>query len=260
MRYSDLGPLKRSININENQVFDFERYKPEILKYVAAKLNNEQSSIASPFYDLIVNRPQTGSSKSVGFDDQFEKSWKTYFSHPSFDTDGVWSQINLNQHLPRKSGQNATYNFYITVEKNRDNIAKFINGIPKIYTILKTLSDQKQAPISFKTHRLLDAFVSHNDSLKIFYYDLDLQHDIESSVAQWLQQTGIKTSTRTHTHGVDRKGSNGGSFGQILGNVVQQKLDQMISTHKSKFTPDQYFAWLKQYMPQIIQSVQIDKQ
>jgi len=253
------GALESQYQLNEDQVFDWNEYRSEIMKYITAKLSNKPS-LANPFYDLITNRPKTGSAQAIGLDNQFAQSWKGYFSQTPFDTDGVWSQININKQFPRKSGQNVTYNFYITVSKNRDNIAKFINSIPKLYPILKQLSDQKQTPISFKTHRLLDAFVSHNDSLKIFYYDQDLKQDIEAAVKQWLQQTGIKTGARTHMHGIDKKGTDGGSYGQILANVVQKKFDELIATHGSKFTPEQYFEWIHQYLPQIIQSVQIAKQ
>ena len=253
------GALESHYQLNEDQVFDWNEYRSEIMKYITAKLSNKPS-LANPFYDLITNRPKTGSAQAIGLDNQFAQSWKGYFSQTPFDTDGVWSQININKQFPRKSGQNVTYNFYITVSKNRDNIAKFINSIPKLYPILKQLSDQKQTPISFKTHRLLDAFVSHNDSLKIFYYDQDLKQDIEAAVKQWLQQTGIKTGARTHMHGIDKKGTDGGSYGQIIANIVAKQVDDLITTNGSKFTPEQYFAWIKQYMPQIIQSVQIVKQ
>lgn len=251
--------LESHFPLKEDQVFDWNESRSEIMKYITAKLSNQQP-LANPFYDLITNRPKTGSAQTIGLDNQFAQSWKGYFSQPPFDTDGVWSQININKQLTRKSGPNVTYNFYITVSKNRDNIAKFIHSIPKLYPILKQLSDQKQTPISFKTHRLLDAFVSHNDSLKIFYYDQDLKQDIEAAVKQWLQQTGIKTGARTHMHGIDKKGVNGGSYGQMLANIVAKQVDDIITKNGSKFTPEQYFAWIKQYMPQIIQSVQIAKQ
>lgn len=250
--------IRRYIDLlAEAQVFDWVRFKPAILNYITKKLKGE-GVFGDPFYDLITNRPQVGASQRLGFDDKLANAWHDYFS--KFNSNGVWSQFDINHSLPRKS-QNRTYNYYITVAKERKNIQAFISGIPKLFEILKKLSDAKQTPISFKTHQILDSFIDHNDSLKVYYYDPALQQDIEQAVKEWLTTAGVKAASRTHTHGVDIKDQDGGgsSFGQLLANQVTRQLDAIIAKYGNKYTAEQYYEWINKNMDGIIKSVQVNR-
>lgn len=248
--------IRRYITILEAQVFNWDRFKPDIINYVNKKLKGEQG--VDPFYEIIVNKPQIGAGQKLGFTDALAKSWKDYFSGKSFATNGIWSQININPNLPRKNAE-RTYNYYITVSKNQKNIGAFIRGIPKLFEVMKKLSDEKQSPIAFKTHRLLDAFVDHNDSLKIYYYDPSLKDDIHAAVETWLNLAGVTIAPRTHTHGVDIKGANGGSFGELLAKQVAKQVDGVIAKYGSKYTAEQYYEWIKKNMDGIIKSVQVNR-
>jgi hypothetical protein len=238
--------------LNESQTFDFDNSKNMILKYIQKVRKNEKLTDAdNPFYNIIVGNV----SFTNLFDDDTKNKWKDYFSNKMFDTDGVWSQRNFNQGLERKSGKDRTFNYYITVDKDKNNILLFWNKLGELDKKLQEFSNSKKTPISYKTHRLLDAFVTHNDSLKVYYYDDTLKGDIENIVKEWLKSGNIKFTERTHGHGVDIKGEGGGSFGQVLANVVGEQLKNLIQQHKDKYTDEQYFEWIKKYMPDIIKKV-----
>lgn len=178
--------------INEEQVFNFDSKKNEIIKFIdKIKRGEKISEFDSPFYKIIAGDPKVGSANKIGFDDSIKNQWKEYFTNKSFVTDGVWSQRNFNQSLPRQTGNQRTLNYYITIAKDKQNILKFWNSLGDLDKQLGALSNNKQSPISYKTHRLLDAFVDHNDSLKIYYYDSNLKTEIENIVKQWISNNGI---------------------------------------------------------------------
>jgi hypothetical protein len=254
MRLSDLTTNIPHLLLNEAQVFNWDKYKQSIVNYITAKLDNK--SAISPFYSLIVNHPKVGAANAIGFSDNFQKEWKEHFK---FGSNGVWSQVNINDNYEKKSGADRTYNFYVTVAKDADNIVRFMKGIQKLRGHLTQISNKHKTPIKYKTHSLLDAFVDHNDSLKVYYYDPNLEKDIEDAVNAWMKEIGLKSTPRTHTHGVDIKGANGGSFGQILENVITKKLDDLIATYGKKYTPEQYYHWIKTHMADIIKSVKTQK-
>lgn len=199
-------------------------------------------------------------SKSINSSNRFtvddKNKWKDYFSTKWFDTDGVWSQRNLNQSIQRKTGKYRTLNYYITIDKNKDNIKLFWNKLSDLDNRLLNLSNAKQTPISYKTHRLLDAFVTHNDSLKIYYYDETLKQDIEKIMNEWVNINKIITRNRTHIHGVDVK-DGGGSFGQILSKHIDKSLVDLIGEYGNKYTDEQYFEWIKKYLPNLINQVKV---
>lgn len=243
--------------VNENQQFDFDSNKNEILKFINKIINNEKvGEYDSPFYKIIVGNPKVGDSLRMGFNNNEINKWKDYFSTKWFDTDGVWSQRNFNKNIDRKTGKNRTLNYYITIDKTKDNIILFWNKLGDLDNKLSKLSNDKKTPISYKTHRLLDAFVSHNDSLKIYYYDKTLKQDIEKIVNEWINENKIKTSIRTHTNGVDIK-DGGGSFGQILSNHIDKSLIDIIKKNGNKYTDEQYFEWIKKYLPNLIKQVKV---
>lgn len=251
--------IRREISniLLEEQKFDFDSNKKEILKFINKIMNGEKvNSFDSPFYNVIVGTPKVGDSSKYGLDDNFKKTWKDYLSTQYFDTDGVWSQRNFNKNIPRKTGNNRTLNYYITIKKDRENIIKFLNNLSKLDKELSNLSETNKEPISYKTHRLLDAFVSHNDSLKVYYYNESLKSDIVSIVDKWLNDNNIIKSDRTHEHGVDLK-DGGGSFGQILANKIDDSLINTINTYKNKYTDQQYYEWIKKYLPEIIKKVKV---
>jgi len=246
--------------INEEQKFDFERQKPLILKFIQKiKKGEKVTDFDNPFYKIVVGDVggSLGSHANIGFTKEQNNQWKQYFSSNVFDTDGVWSQRNLNRNFPSKSGD-RTYNYYITIEKDKNNILKFWSKLSDLDNKLKELSNKTQSPISYKTHRLLDAFIAHNDSLKVYYYDSNLKQDIENVVKQWLSNNGIKQGSRTHYHGVDKPDSSGEkkSFGQLLSYEIAKQLEDNIKKNPN-YTDEQWYDWIKKYTPDIIKRIQI---
>lgn len=243
--------------LNENQQFDFDSSKNEILKFINKIINKEKlGECDSPFYKIIVGDPKVGDSERYGFTLEEKNKWKEYFSTKWFNTDGVWSQRSFNTNIDRKTGKNRTLNYYITIDKNKDNIMLFWNKLVDLDNRLSKLSNDKKTPISYKTHRLLDAFVTHNDSLKIYFYDETIKSEVFKTVNEWINMNKIKTSNRTHSQGVDIK-DGGGSFGQILSKHIDKSLIDLIEKNGNKYTDVQYFEWVKKYLPNLIKQVKV---
>ena len=241
----------------EEQQFNFDKYRDSILKLIDQIKAGKQDIYSSTLYNLIVNSPEVGAAVRIGLPPQYSKVWKEYFNNAAFNSDGVWSQRDFNAKLPRKSGQDRTYNYYLTVTKTPNNIGKFFKYLTYLDIALKALSDHKQSPISYKTHAILDSFVDHNDSLKVYYYDPALRGDVENVVQDWVKNYNVETGSRTHTHGVDIKTPGAGSFGMILEKHVMKSLEDIIKKHGPQYASHQYYDWLKKNLPALIDQVKV---
>jgi hypothetical protein len=237
--------------LTEAQVFDWPNAKNSIMSFIKDRLSGKEkdtSRLYNKLYELITNQVMgsIGSAQSLGFTDEEAKNLKDWLSQPPFlQNESSWAQINFNSNLPKKTDDD--YNYYVTIAKDKDNIKLFYRSYSKLFEILKKLSDEKRTPISFKTHRVLNNFIKHNDSLKIYYNDPALKNDVENAVKEWLRVSGVKTATRTHDHGVDRIGPTGEkrSYGQMLANTLTKVYVDQIDKTGNKFTPEQYYEWIK---------------
>jgi hypothetical protein len=252
----------RITELLENQNFDLDRSKQSIINWIIAAIKGRVEIKYNPFYDVISggNLIQAGSAKTAGFSSDFVERWKSYFSSNSWINDGgsgPWAQYNIGDQFQAKSGGDRTYNFYITVNKDPKNVAVFFAKYHTLAAALKPISDKFQTPIKFKTHRLLDSFLGHNDSFKVYYYDADLKNTVVAAVNKWLNDNSIQVGTRVHQHGVDIK-SGGGSFGQIISNQVATQFAKMIQQYGTKYTPEQYYEWIKTHLPSMVSRIQPD--
>jgi len=248
--------------LTEAQRFDFDKHRDTILRFVqntlAGKPNNRQFN---PFYELIVGGGQVGAANKLGIDPKMAATWKQYFQSKPFlgGAGEPWSQVNIGDQYAKATGDDRTLNFYVTVSKDKDNIMKFFRNYHSLASYLQPISQQNQTPIKFKTHSILDSFIGHNDSFKVYYYDPKLRNQIVAAVKKWLSDSGVSTAARSHEHGVDVK-SNGGSFGQLLSNHVYDEFTKLIKTNGAKVTPEQYFDWLKKNLPVLIAQVKPKEQ
>jgi hypothetical protein len=268
-----LSKMYKSI-IVEQQVLDFEY--PEVLriiqKYIDFYKNNPnlqltKATVDNPqrlkvddleivVYDVLRNsyNSKVGSHTLLGFTDENFKQWRDYFSKKPFYTDGVWSQYNINPQNKIKVND-RTYNYYITLEKSKENISNFYKNIHVLANDLLELSKSKNnTAISFKTTLRLDSAVTENDNLKVYFYDKSLEDDVEKVVKSWASKSNIKLSNRSHTKGVDIGGQ---SFGKILSKELAKSLEDTIKKNTDKYTAKQYAKWLETYMPNIVQSIKI---
>lgn len=249
--------LSRDI-LKEQQTFNLKAYKPRILKYINNALDGKPNRIGSTMtvmYDIITNGEGAlarGESARLGFNKEFEVSWRRNIEAAvningdsvTGDTDVVWSHYNINSKKYKKaSGSDLTLNFYVTVSRDRSSVENFSKNYSRLPDYLLPVSDRYATPIGAKTHTLLDLFLRHNDSLKVYYYDKLAKNDIEGAVKRWLLDSGISTTHRTHTHAVDIK-SKGGSYGQILDRHIDTTFTELIKKHGNKFTDEQYYQWL----------------
>lgn len=244
----------------ESQIFNFHSSKNAIIGIIKKIKKGEK--LLEPDYNIIYHLLRNPGDKDshlrLGFIDNDSKLWKSYFSNNKvFNSNGVWSQrdfnSNLKAELKNKSG-NRTYNYYLTVEKTKENILKFWHRLPDLDNRLKELSDTKKTPISYKLHTLLPALINDNDSFKIYYYDYSLKTDIENIVKKWIKDNEIKVSDRTHTHGVDISGN---SYGEILTKTIVNSLIDIVKKWGNKHTDEQYYEWLEKHTPDIIKSVKL---
>jgi hypothetical protein len=253
----------KSFYLYESQVFDFDKWKSSILRIIE-KIKNSEKLLEPDFnviYHILRNPGNKDNYLSLGFTENDSKNWKSYFSnHKVFNSNGVWSQrdfnYNLKKELKDKSGD-RTYNYYLTIEKTKENISKFWQKLPILDNQLKVLSDTKKTPISYKLHTLLPVLINDNDSFKIYYYHYSLKNDIENVVRRWIKDNDIKISNRTHTHGVDVAGD---SYGELLAESIIKAFSEIIQKYQNKYTNEQYYEWLKTHMPDIIKSVKLKEE
>jgi hypothetical protein len=260
--------------LKENQVLDFNR--PELQKVIQKYINlyskssnpsittnvfdNEErlssDDLRNAIYGILRNSYQSevNNHKLFGFTDEEFNAWRNYFKSKPFITDGVWSQYDINTQNKNKV-DGKTYNYYVTLVKSKENLLNFYRSIYKLASKLLEVSKKyNNSAISFKTTLRLDAAVTENDNLKIYFYDKSLENDIEKAFKEWTSENNVKISTRTHTKGVDVAGK---SFGVLLSKLMSDQLINAIKKDTQKYTPKQYADWLEKYTPTIINSILI---
>jgi hypothetical protein len=227
------------------QTFNFVAVKPDIVNRIAQALKTGQPvDLKDPVYAILRNSNAAGAKMvdQLGYTVAQKAAYKTALDNwPS--NNGAWAQKNFGPAKTTTSQPGArTYNYYSTITKDRANLDKFMKSFPDLDRRMQQLSQQTGQPISYKTNANLTALAADNDNLKFFYYDPKLKPQIEATVVQWLQASGISTGLRSHTSGVDVKGV--GSYGEIITNHVNDALNNTIRQHGAKYTPEQYYTWL----------------
>ena len=237
------------------QKFAFDSNKESLLKMIAniKKGNNYDFYFKNIIYSVIVG----DRAFSDMFDDNIKNEWKNYFMNKCFISDGVWSQRTFNSKY--RIGNDMTYNYYITITKEKNNIFNFVDKLKFLDDKLSELSDKYKECVSYKTHTILDMMVSHNDSLKVFYYNPYIKNKIEEVVKKWVIDNNIKLNDRIYYHGVDTKNSLGekDSFGGLVSERILDVLKTMIKKYGDKYSDEMYYKWLVQNMCDIIKDVKI---
>ena len=245
--------------IVENQRFDLGGNKKQIIRTIekirnGGKLYSVDHNI---FYAIVTNTGvgAAGISKKMGYRDDATANWKKYFGNSKiFNTDGVWSQRNFNSDKKVKT-DGKTYNYYITIDRtDKSNVVLFVNKLMELDNMLRQFSDKRGVAITYKTHAIFDMFLTHNDSLKVYYYDSSFKNDIESIVKKWVSDNNIKISDRSHTHGVDIVGR--GSYGEIVADTVLNTLVDTIKRHPNQ-SNEEYYQWLVKHFVDIIKSIKV---
>lgn len=251
----------------EQQTLNFKHFKPQIEKWIESVKNKSTTDRGliqqAPFYDIITNSiSKVGDAAALGISPDFQKIWKDTLSKAPWDTDGVWSQMNFNS-TKKKKVDSKTHNFYISVGRSSENdVERFFKALPDLAKQLSSLADSEGIAISFKTHRLLDAFVNHNDSLKVYFYDEAAKEKIAQEVRAWAKAAKITLGARSHEHGTDIESAEGlnrkidtGSHGQRIADKLSLSLLELIRKNGDAYTTEQYYQWIAKYAVSLIKSV-----
>jgi hypothetical protein len=243
----------------EAQTFNFNKSKTQIMRLIK-KIRDGESLYDhdNPFYTILRNDHggNVGIHKKMGFKDDVPQQWKNFFQTNAFNPNGlpVWSQRDFNPHKKVKQ-DGKTYGYYITVDtSDKNNVARFVNNYIKLDNSLKQFSDKRGVAISYKTHGLLDVFLTDNDSLKVYYYDPSLKSDVENIVKQWAKDNSINLGDRSHTHGIDIEDK--GSYGII---IAQEMLNVFVDTIKKhpNHSDEEYYQWIVKNFVDIIKSIKV---
>lgn len=133
-------------------------------------------------------------------------------------------------------------NTYYTIEKDPENIKKFVKNILDLDQQLINLSLKKSSTIMWKTQNSFDGFMRHNDNLKFYYYDSILYKDVDIYVNNWAKKFDIKISdNRTHKQGFDTvveiKGETY-SYGELLSFLLERRFTNHIIENSNKSDED----------------------
>lgn len=236
------------------QKFAFDSNKESIIKLVKrVKGGTEHPLDVNIIYGVL-----TGDRLYTSlFSDDIKNKWNSYFKQKSFMTDGVWSERRFNSKY--KKSNDRTYNYYITISKDPNNIFAFLRNLNKLDQSIEKLSNYRSECVAYKTHTILDMMVSHNDSLKIFYYNPKLKDEIENIVKNWVISNNIKLDNREYHNGVDIRNKNGDkdSYGFILADLITTKFRDVIKKYGDKYSDESYYNWLVKNISGIIKSVKI---
>lgn len=271
--------MKYMMRFVESQVFQFDRYKSDFFAYVdyVKKGKDPAEALLDKFiYKMITNQGGVKSAEigtlltkagymSIGDDakskwKEMEEKWRKAMAQPFFksyydsgkfyvlsqETASAWAQKYYNPSLRKKSEEKVAGCYYITIEKNKENINRFLVSLSDLDRRFIGLSDQKRQPLEWKILKdSLISFINHNDSLKAYYHSDSMRDDVERTVNEWCAKNGIKICPRTHSRGVDVKGL---SFGQLLADAINSEMIEVISKNGDKFTNEQYFEWFKKWI------------
>ena len=253
------------------QTLNFGARKQDILKNIKEMIDRKKTFTShereSLFYSVITgDNVKVGDAEKMGFSPEFKARWRqTFLSEPKSSNgewlqinNTVWAQTNINCEKYLRKPQDHTFNYYITITKTKDNIIKFFDNYSKIKDVMIAVSDSYQTPIKFKTSVHLDVFISHNDSLKVYFYDSssELKQAIANAIKKWLSDNNIQVSERTHVYGTDKKGEGGGSYGQRVSRHMFDVLLKTVQTHGTKYTPEAYYQWIVKHAASIIKQFQ----
>lgn len=284
------------LKLFESQVFDFDRYRDQIFKYIDAVKNKDKDEnayenrlgIGNGFIYLIITN-QTGMDDSEGqeifirngfmkigdnFQEYLRKSqdkWSSFFGHNFFRTyydDGKlfyideskgasgWAQKNYNPNKFKRESK-YTLNFYITIEKNSSNVNKFLSNLTDLDKDFIKLSNDYKTPLAWKVIKSsLLEFLKHNDSLKVFNYRAD------QKLKSQIEKTVLDWCKRNDIKISPRTHTHGAdekglSYGQKLADIIDKRFQEVIVKNGNGVSNQKYFEILKRLIPEQIKAINI---
>lgn len=236
--------------------------KQNLIKYIdLIKQDKEDiNQLSEFFYNLLINvsGPEVLNTFNSYSKEQRNK-YNKYIEKLFPLNNGAWSQINFNYDKSHKN-EGKTYNFYVSIEfPDKKAINEFIKSLYPLMQMTKKLSDKHNKYIGFKTHSTLTPLLTHNDTIKFYYYDNDnqLKQDIEHLVNEYVSKFNLKRGTRLYEHGLDKEDINNKkhSFGKRISNELTNIFIKWIKDNKSKYTNEQFIKSFERDLNNWIKSI-----
>jgi len=138
--------LKEFKLFESGQKFDYDGKKKQIISYIQSVRRNEEPFMpVNLFYSLLRGESKIDDANKLGFTNDQKEKWKQSLKKYPWISDGVWSQIdynpNMKQEIRNKSGKHIDYNYYITLNKDKENIIRFGSSLNDLNLRLYELSN-----------------------------------------------------------------------------------------------------------------------
>ena len=259
VKESKIPTFEEFFLLKEEQIFNFDKFENDVTGFVNWVKRNPTGEIpeyiSDAFYKIITNNHNEYEYTSpfmMGFDEKYVKNWYKYLSSPIFQLTDSWSQINCF-YGSNEDTDGVLHNYYITLKKTKDNIDRFMKALRPLAEKADQFAKDNEITLRFKTHRSLHGFITHNDSIKFYYYDKKLDPKIEKLVRDWATEYNIQISNRTHTYVHDTKTM---SYGQILSSRIADMCAKQVRQNPTRDTSD-WVRRIKIMLPDLINNAVI---
>ena len=258
---------KRMKHLKTYKLFESEFFtisderRKKLIDYIKSSLDGTDFDFSSWIYQNIIRGKQENTELndfikkvSPGWKkmlDDYLSNYKSGVMEIRQDYQNEWIQPTYNSSLKQKEvkgDKEITKNFYVTFEKNEDNLKKWFNGLASLISDFYkacTEGELKNSAISFKFGYAAKHFIEDNDHLKFYWYKDDDKNKVLEVYNNWLKKTGIQTKKRAYDFGIDTaKGRDKNSFGLMVATKVNDQFQKLKSQYGKKFTSEQYADYI----------------
>lgn len=174
--------------------------------------------------------------------EQIEKTYSEQVKKICKLQSGGWSQFIPDIRI--KINKEQLYNYYLTIKLNSQkdikNYLKFLNELSKM---VNNWTKEENRFYTFKTFSNLDRFISHNDTLKIYFENKDDKNRIDKEVNQLMNKYNISKKQRLYDWGKDMS-SDDMKLLQIMG--IYDKMYGSYGERIAKYISNQILKLMKE--------------
>ena len=253
--------IKIAKELISSKYYDVSSYKNDIKDFIQKCRKNEKPvshrkdyTFTSIFYRALRKKINNNSEQNNELNN--EEISRYYTSNINkilpIENQGTWKQYSTSKKNQIKDGK--TYNLYYTIQfDDRTDIENYINFIKDVIPEIEKYTKETGKGISFKTFKELDRLFTENDTIKFYYYDSSVKHDLQRIIQNQMSKNGVKEGKRIYKKGIDKEppkdfmqfikdesisqeDKSFGSFGEIMSVMVANYIDEFI--HSSRVSKD----------------------